>query len=122
MVSSVVSSDVAPRRRAAALSVWRDRDRTVVRLNGEHDIATVLVVADALAKATVLSDDDLIVDLSNVTFIGAATIHVLIRARDILSAQSRRLTVRSPSRCATRVLDLCGLTGIVEPSPPHADD
>ncbi len=113
MVSCVSSWDVAPRH--SALLVSRDGDRTVVRLDGEHDVATVFVLADTLARAISVDDADLIVDLSGVTFISAATIGVLICGRNILRRQSRSLTLRSPSRCARRVLDVCGLAGLVDP-------
>jgi anti-anti-sigma factor len=116
MVSSVFSSDVAARNRNSTPLVSRDGDRTVVWLDGEHDIATVFVLTDTLARAISVDDADLIVDLSGVTFIGSATIDELIRGRNILRRQSRSLTLRSPSRCARRILDVCGLTDLIEPA------
>lgn len=115
MVSTVSSSDVAGRHQNSAPLVSRDGERTVVWLDGEHDIATVFVLTDTLERAISADDADLIVDLSGVTFIGSATIDVLMHVRNILQAQARSLTLRSPSRCARRVLELCGLTGLVEP-------
>lgn len=92
----------------------RDGDRTVVRLDGECDIATVWVMTETLAIAISLDDGDLIVDLSGVTFIGTATIDALMHARSILRRQFRTLTMRSPSRCARRLLDLCGDSDLIE--------
>jgi anti-sigma B factor antagonist len=114
MVFSVFSSDVGVGNRASAPLVSRDGDRTVVWLDGEHDFATVYVLTDMLARAISVDDADLIIDLSGVTFIGSAAIDELIRGRNILHRQARSLTLRSPSRCAKRVLDVCGLTGLVE--------
>ncbi|MEP6660115.1 MAG: STAS domain-containing protein [Acidimicrobiales bacterium] len=92
----------------------RDGDRTVIWLEGDHDIATVFALADALEKATSADDADLVVDLSGVTFIGAATIGVLLRASDNLRRQSRSLALRAPSRCAARVIEVFGLKGLVQ--------
>jgi len=92
-------------------------DRTVIRLDGEYDIATASVLHDSLAVAISVDDADLVVDLSGVTFIDAATIGVLIGGRNSLRGQSRSLTLRDPSRCASRLLDLCGLNGLLESGP-----
>jgi anti-sigma B factor antagonist len=102
VVLSVLSSDVAP-------FLSHDRDRAVVWLEGEHDIATVSILTDTLTRAISADDADVIVDLSGVTFIDAATVGVLISARNSLHRESRSLMLRSPSRFAGRVLDLCGL-------------
>jgi anti-anti-sigma regulatory factor len=45
-----------------------------------------------------------------------ATVGVLCHAGELLRRQSRSLVLRSPSRCAKRVLDLCGVTDLFEPS------
>lgn len=116
MVSTVVPPGVTAGDWDSALFVSRDGERAVVWLDGEQDIATVAVLADTLANATSADDADLIVDLSGVTFMSTATIDALIRARNLLLGLSRNLTLRSPSKCARRLLDLCGLAGFVEPS------
>ena len=116
MVSTVLSPDVAARRWDSAPLVSRDGERAVVWLEGEQDIATVGVLADTLANVVSADDADLIVDLSGVTFMSTATIDELILSRNLLVGQSRTLMLRSPSKCARRLLDLCGLAGLVEPS------
>lgn len=105
MVSSTLSAVITD----------RDHDRTVVWLDGEHDLATLPELADTLATAISADPADLVIDLSGVKFIGAAPIGELIRCRNSLRLQSRTLTLRSPSRFATRLLNLCGLADIVEP-------
>lgn len=86
-----------------------DCEQAVVWLYGEEDIATVAVLAGTLARAVSADDRDLIVDLSGVTFLSTATIDELMRVRSALLRQNRSLLLRSPSRPARRVLDLCGL-------------
>ena len=115
MVATIHSPDVAVRDWDSPPLVSRDVERAVVWLNGEQDIATSGVLADTLANVTSADDANLIVDLSGVTFMSTATIDELIRARNLLLGLSRNLTLRCPSRCARRLLDVCGLAGLVEP-------
>jgi anti-anti-sigma factor len=107
---------------STADAVTRDGHRTIVWLDGEHDIATVPALADALASAISTDDSDLVVDLSRVTFLGAAPVEELIRSLEVLRLQSRALTVRAPSAFTRRVLDLCGFPGLVEPEASAADE
>ena len=117
MISSVSTSHSTVRQRDGAPLLTRDGDRTVIWLEGDHDIATVFALADALDKATSADDANLIIDLSGVTFIGAAAIGVLLRSLDNLRRQSRALALRAPSRCAARVIEVFGLNGLVEAGP-----
>jgi anti-anti-sigma factor len=87
----------------------REGEQVVVWLDGEEDIATVAVLAERLARAVSSGDGDLIVDMSGVTFLSTATIHQLIRVRNILVDQNRNMSLRAPSPFARRLLDLCGL-------------
>jgi anti-sigma B factor antagonist len=98
----------------------RDAARTVVSLRGEHDLSTTAEVTVALARAIALDDDDLEIDLSGVEFMGAETIGIIIRTRGYLRSRSRELVLRSPSRLARRVVDLCGLAQLIAPHPTDA--
>ena len=91
-------------------------DRTILWLHGEHDLATTGFLTDTLADAIAGDQGDVVVDMSNLTFIDAATIGALLRGRAVLADRSRRLTFRSPPMCAQRVLGVCGLSGLVEAS------
>ena len=101
-------------REGPAPRVSRDGERAVVWLVGEQDIATVNELSDTLADVVSADAADLIVDLSEMTFMSAATIGEFIRIRDTLQGQNRNVALRSPSRFARRLLDLCGLEGLVE--------
>lgn len=89
----------------------------VVHLCGEHDISTVAGLSKTLARAISRNDADLVIDLRAVTFLDAATVGALLRARRMLVHRSRCLTLRSPSRMARRVLELSGLGPFIEPEP-----
>jgi anti-anti-sigma factor len=96
----------------------------VVWLRGEHDGFTVHELVVTMARAITLGDAELVVDLSGVEFMGAATAGVLIRSRALLRTRSRSLVLRSPSRSARHLLDLCDLAGLVDPrlgDPPTTD-
>ncbi len=109
------NSSVLPGRADTEVSVARDVNCTVVSLRGEHDITTVDDLAAAIAREIAQGDSDVIVDLSGVEFLTAATIGAIVRARHLLQSRSRALVVRAPSRCAQRVLDICGLAALIEP-------
>jgi|SoiMethySBSTD1v2_1073268.scaffolds.fasta_scaffold546598_1 anti-anti-sigma factor len=92
-------------RSAAANVVW---------IRGEQDVSTVAALSETLARAISLDDSDLVVDLSDVEFMSAATVGVLVRARQFLRSFSRSLQVQSPSTCARRILALCNLGDLLD--------
>jgi anti-sigma B factor antagonist len=106
----------------AALDVWREGDRTVIGLYGEHDLSTEAELTGALASfCGVGGVGDVIVDLSQVTFVDSTTITGLLGARNLMLRQNRRLILRAPSAHARRVLQLCGLLVFLEPTETTAD-
>ena len=91
-------------------------DHTVISLRGEHDAFTTGALAETIAAATTRGKGDLVVDLSGVEFMSAATVRILLQTRERLLLQSRSLVLQSPSARAQRVLDLCGIADRFEPS------
>jgi anti-anti-sigma factor len=89
-------------------------DPTVASLRGEHDLCSVPALCETLAEAIADGGADLILDLSAVEFLDASTVRVIAAAREFLGARSRSLVLRAPSSCAQRVIDLCGLSSLVE--------
>jgi anti-anti-sigma factor len=112
-MSLVESSSAVSEGRAGATR--RVVDGTVVWLRGEYDISTVNSLSQTIARAIAFDGSHLVIDLSGVQFMDAATIGVIIRARNELQAQFRSLTLRDPTRFARRVLELCGLTNLLDP-------
>lgn len=102
------------------------RMASTVVLGGEHDACTVADLSATLARSISTGDDDLVVDLSQVQFMAAATVGVLVRARTLLGFQSRSLRLRSPSLRARRILELSDLAELIDPPtcaepPPCAE-
>ena len=114
MAPLVFLSVTVSRRRLPAFA-RRGPPEVVVCLRGDHDLSTVAELSAAMAQAIALGDADLVVDLSRVELMTAATVGVLVRARELLRVRSRSLLVRSPSRRARRVLELSDLRGLIEP-------
>lgn len=112
MVSSQETSVAVSRRGSSDPS--GDLLRTVVWVRGDHDVATRVDVSGALSAATHLDTADLVVDLSGITFMDASTIGAIVSAHNRLRANSRSLSVRAPSSVGLRLLDICGLSFLVE--------
>ncbi len=95
-------------------------DVVVLWLRGEHDISTDGALRLTLARAIALGGAGLVLDLSEVTFMGASTLEVIAQTREFLRQQSASLTVRSPSAFVRRIISVCGLDDLLGPSPEEA--
>jgi anti-sigma B factor antagonist len=119
---ALAESSAVTSHRGLVAFAERDAHRTVVWLQGEHDVTTVAALSETMARAIALDDSDLVIDLSGVDFMDAATIGVIVRARDFLAQRSRSMSLRSPSTCARRIIDVCDLADLLDadlldPSP-----
>jgi anti-anti-sigma factor len=97
-----------------------DAENAVVWLRGDHDLSTIRALSATIFTAIAHDDADLTLDLSEVLFIDAAAVGAIVRVREFLRLRSRTLSLRSPSRRARRILELCDLTSLIEPSPMAA--
>jgi anti-anti-sigma factor len=88
--------------------------RSVVVLRGDVDVFTTLVVSDLLSGLAVSVAGDVVIDLGEVDFVDAAAVTAFVSAQQLLACRGRRLTFRSPSSLAARVLDVFGLAGVIE--------
>ena len=68
--------------------------QTFVFLSGEHDLSTALALRHLMAEAIARNDADLVVDLSQVDFMGASTVGVIVRAREFLFGAPPRAPAR----------------------------
>jgi anti-anti-sigma factor len=114
------SAATAPSVRFARIipEVHAEGTRSVVAIRGEADISTRQDLCEVLCRVTADGTGDVVVDLANATFIDTAIVRVLATAQQLLHRQDRILTLRSPSRLATRVLAVLGLTDLIETEEP----
>ena len=86
--------------------------RVVVQVTGEVDVATSALLADAIARAMELEAReriDLVIDLSDMRFIDASGMSVLVKAAQQARARGGTLVLRSPNRTVRRLLDVLRL-------------
>ena len=119
---TVLTSPRPTRLRGPPSGAGTGLDPTIALLRGEQDLSTVPALCETLAGAIAVGGADLILDLSAVEFLDASTVRVIVAAGEFLRARSRSLVLRSPSSCAQRVLDLCGLSDLVERNPLESAD
>ena len=79
-----------------------------LRLVGELDIATGPALRAALDE---MDGNDIVLDCSGLTFIDCSGLRVLVETHHRCATDGFNLTVRAPSRCLTRLLELTGLDG-----------
>jgi anti-anti-sigma factor len=83
----------------------------IVSLRGEHDLAT----ADEVARAIQAIDGNVLVDLSDCTFIDSTVIGVLFSTNDRLERDGRYLEVVAPAQNANvaRTLELVRMRDVI---------
>lgn len=91
----------------------------VLHLAGELDVATGSDLEGWLHDAVESEDTaSILVDLSNVDFIDAFSIGLIMRARAVAVRRGRLLQVNGLAGLPARVFELLGLDGVVRPSAP----
>src|ERR1700746_3265452 len=90
-----------------------DPPSATVVLDGEIDIATAPAIRRFLMAAISGGDVHLALDMSSVTFIGAAGIGVLVAAANRARQAGGGLTLRAPSRQVRQLLDFFHLDAIL---------
>jgi anti-sigma B factor antagonist len=90
-----------------------DPPSTAVVLDGEIDIATAPAIRRLLMAAISGGDAHLTIDMSGVTFLGAAGIGVLVAAANRAREAGGSLSLLAPSPQVRRLLDVLHLDGIL---------
>lgn len=92
-----------------------------LRLRGEIDVVTVSALHESLS-ALVDGDGsgDVVVDLSDVDFIGVAGLEALCSQARLLRQRGHRLIVSSPSALTRRVIDILGLAELLSLPAPES--
>jgi len=95
------------------LSRWMSGSSVVISVAGEIDIATTAQLADALSAALRHGPKGLIVDLSDVGFLGAAGLTTLLGARQQAMACRTRFDLVCPKRLPRRIIEIVGLDAVL---------
>jgi anti-anti-sigma factor len=88
--------------------------RTIVVLQGEADFSSAPVLSDVLARGIDSGAADVVIDMSRLEFIDTGAVRVLAAGQQRLDRLGRKLTFRSPSSVAARVMEMFGLTVFIE--------
>ena len=83
----------------------------LIEAHGEVDQLTTTLLADALRRATLDGDGDVVVDLTHTTFIDSAGISTLLNGLRRLTRLRRKLVVVCPPGSPRRTFELLGLVG-----------
>lgn len=94
--------------------VQQDADAVVLHVAGEIDLASEDDFAEALDDALDRESAVLLVDLSEVTFLGSSALHVLLEANERARGRKRTLRVAHGGSFAARVLTVAGLDQVLE--------
>jgi anti-anti-sigma factor len=101
--------------RAPAPGAGFEAGPIVVWLTGEHDTSTDGALCQTFARAIALGSTALVIDVSELGFMGASTLGTIVRAREYLRGRSGSLTVRSAPPFTRRIIDICGLNDLLGP-------
>lgn len=119
MDGSGCALDEAPGFRAEAN---RDGNNSAtIRLHGDLDIASAGAARGALEQVNA-GIQQIILDLSHITFCDAAGVRFLLTAQERARTTGRDLVIRHPSRPIRRVLALTGDLLAICPADPPADE
>lgn len=86
----------------------------IVELSGEHDLSTAAGLAEALARAAARSN--VVVDLSDCSFIDSSVVKEFIKASAMLQARGERLVLAIPrqQQHIARIVELTRLRDALE--------
>jgi anti-anti-sigma factor len=83
---------------AGQLEIGRVEDVAVVRLLGEHDLASTAALRASLLRL-IEEDYGVVVDCTETEFMDVAVLRILLEAEDVLRGRGRRLAVLVRTRC-----------------------
>lgn len=97
------------------------RAEVPVHLTGEIDLLAEPALQAHVGTLLANRPECLIIDLSQVSFMGAAGLSVLIKARDTAAHQDTALKLQSLSRSAARPLQIMGLDRLFDLLSPDTE-
>lgn len=114
MAATGSSNDCAIRLHGLGLRSDRDGVDHVLALEGELDMANVVVIEAELRRVEATDCGTIVFDLRRLSFLDSAGIHLLISAHERLSSRGKAvsLLVQDPGP-VHRVLDVCGALNVL---------
>jgi anti-sigma B factor antagonist len=94
----------------AVSSSWSEQGTVVLHVAGEVDAATAPELARTLASVWATAPCQVVLDLSDVGFLGTAGLAELLHAAERAEADQVRLRLVGGSRCVDRALQVAGLS------------
>jgi anti-sigma B factor antagonist len=89
-------------------------DGTGVTVTGELDMSNSQILEDYLNDEIQSEQNDLFLNLAELSFIDSSGLAVLLNTRRLLQSFDRSLVLLSPSQVVRRVLEITGLDGVFE--------
>jgi RNA polymerase sigma-B factor len=121
LLAEFVSSVAGPKPFSVSVE-QRDPAVVIFFVVGEIDLLTEAPLRDHLSGVLATGPQRLIIDLSQVSFLGARALSVLIHVRGIAEGQGTTVQLRAPNRpVAARTLEIAGLGCLFEILPPATD-
>lgn len=99
------------------ISLSFDGTRAVVDVCGEIDLATAPTLGGILEALVESGHTDLVLDMAALGFFDAAGVRVLVRLLKLLQPRQGRLSLRSVPAHMQRVLDLTGVSALLDLAP-----
>jgi anti-anti-sigma factor len=86
----------------------------IVHVDGELDPHTAPLLQHEVDALIASGAPTILLDLSQLSFVDSSGLRVLIRAHQDVTRGGGRLALRNPSPTARRLLDITGLTNLLE--------
>jgi anti-anti-sigma factor len=96
------------------LDVRIDDRAVVIALRGELDPHTAPELRAAMDAAVTDETEVLVFDLGGLVFLDSSGLRVIIAAHRELTGRGGRFVLRAPSDTTRRILDITGLTDLIE--------
>lgn len=94
------------------VNVRHARDRVIVELTGELDLATAPRLRDRLAVLSEDGHDRITLDLTDLDFIDSTGLSVLVMAYTRAESSGGGMIVRNPSSAVMRIFEITGLASV----------
>lgn len=111
------------RHGAASVSILDDAGRLTCRIAGEVDLANSGEIFAALSRSLTAEHEELVVDLSETSYIDSAGLSLLVDINNRLRTRRTGMVVAAPpGSAAARLLSLSGLDKVIAIEPAPDDD